>query len=158
MEITYGMYTTISTIASTEPIHYRDSLPGTQYFPIKTVDEIIRQMKDNGNEICRENMHLSNHVIDLLHSDTVYYALVDNEIIGTAWCCHSGKDLFITLMCTDASYKGVGTQLMNRMKRYVTEHSMESIRLDPVPYSEGFYKKMGFQRDNKYMTWTPEFN
>ena len=103
----------------------------------------------------------------MIQSDMIIYAFYDSqseygEIVVGILCLYEDdtrKELFIPILCTDDTYKGVGSRLLSYAKQLlVFQTPYKIIELDSLSSAVGFYKKYGFiQKPGNQMIWTPSY-
>lgn len=71
-----------------------------------------------------------------------------SEVMGICFM-NIGDTLYIDIFCTNPQYRGVGSYMMNMIKRFATQLGNLDITLCSVSSAVGFYEKVQF---GKYMT------
>ena len=133
----------------------------------KTVEWIKQHFRPGyDDEICRREIGIMNYET-MIKSDTIIYAFYDSqseygEIVVGILCLYEDdtrKELYISILCTDDTYKGVGSRLLSYAKQLlVFQTPYKRIELDSVSLAVGFYKKYGFiQKPGNQMIWTPSY-
>jgi hypothetical protein len=156
-EIKYGIFTQ-------SRIH--DVLLRQFSYQDKTVEWIKKHFRplDSDDEICRREIGIMDYGT-MIKSDTIIYAFYDSqseygEIVVGILCLYEDdvrKELFISILCTDGTYNGLGSRLMLYAKQLLVFQSpYKRIELDSLSSAVEFYKKMGFiQKPGNQMIWTP---
>jgi hypothetical protein len=82
-------------------------------------------------------------ILDEQNDEIVAYAtiLIKNISAGN-------KYLYIDLICSNPTYKRSGTMLIQYIHSLATENGMNTVSLNSVPQSIGFYEKQGYTTNN----------
>jgi N-acetylglutamate synthase-like GNAT family acetyltransferase len=89
-------------------------------------------------------------ILDLLKARTVFVALSNHRIIGTASL--EGKTVRSVFVAPELQGQGVGRRLMARVERTARENGVTTLAVPSSVTAEQFYAKLGFKsvRDSWY--------
>jgi ribosomal protein S18 acetylase RimI-like enzyme len=101
-------------------------------------------LDDSSEETCTDidEMHIRSALND---ADIIIAFYKDETILG--FLLGQLKDpetLYISLICTNPMYKGVGTRLIRIIKRIASANGLKTIALDAVTSAKNFYRRRKF--------------
>jgi len=131
----------------------------------RTKQEVIQHVRDE-DYICRGKMGVSSFGSELDRSHSLLYAYYNDEIIQQPivigiiliYYRPDKQEIVIPILCTDGSYNGIGTILLDMVKGVLLLHPKpyHHIKLDALASSYSFYIKNGFIRKKNYdLEWKP---
>lgn len=101
-------------------------------------------LDDSSEEMCTDidEMHIRGALND---ADIIIAFYKDETILGfLLGQLKDLKTLYISLICTTPSYKGVGTRLIRIIKRIAFVNDINTIALDAVTSAKNFYRRRKF--------------